>query len=168
MEKETDKNEGEAPSAEEKTGAEAELEKLKHDMLLQRADFENIRRRLEKQKQEDVAYASFNLVRELLDVVDNLELALSHAPEGDPMRKGVVMVLEGMLKTLSKFGVKKTGAKGEQFNPQLHEAFSMVCDETKPDNSVTEVVRAGYVFNDRLVRAAGVLVNRLPHDDAAA
>jgi molecular chaperone GrpE len=147
--------------------AESEIEKLKHELLLNRADFENIRRRLEKEKQDDVKYASFQLVRDLLEVLDNMELALNHAAEGDPMRKGVEMVLEGMQKTLLKYGVRKIGLKGEPFNPQLHEAFTMAADTALPDNVVLEVARPGYLLHDRLLRAAGVIVNRHPHDTAA-
>jgi molecular chaperone GrpE len=145
---------------------ESDVEKLKHELLLQRADFENARRRLEKQKQDDVKYASLPLVRDLVHSVDNLELALSHATEDDPMRKGVAMVLDGMLKTLAKFDIKKVGEKGEKFNPSLHEAFSMATDPGLPDESIIEVARPGYIFHDRLIRAAGVIVNRIHKDEA--
>jgi molecular chaperone GrpE len=160
--KETPKDGESAPPKEPGTETPmADIDKLKHELLLQRADFENTRRRLEKQKLDEVKYASLPLVRELVQVVDNLELALNHATQDDPMRKGVVMVLDGMLKTLAKFDVKKTGAKGEKFDPTLHEAFSVVANPDLPDDSVAEVTRAGYVFHDRLIRAAGVIVNRL-------
>ena len=163
----------EAAGASPKAEAEAEspslteVEKLRHELLLQRADFENARRRLEKQKHDEVKYAPTALVRELVHVVDNLELALNHATEEDPMRKGVVMVLDGMLKTLAKFEVKKTGAKGERFDPSLHEAISVTSDPALPDDSVAEVARPGYTFHGRLIRAAGVVVNRLPHKEEA-
>ncbi|MBI3580674.1 MAG: nucleotide exchange factor GrpE [Nitrospinae bacterium] len=151
--------------AEAEPSARSELEKLRHEILLQRADFINVRRRLEKQMHDEVRYASTALVRELVQVVDHLELALNHATEDDPMRKGVALVLDGMLKTLAKFEVRKTGAKGEKFDPSRHEAVSVVSDPALADDVVAEVVRPGYTFHDRLIRAAGVLVNRLPHDD---
>ncbi len=169
--KETDAEPAEAYEAAPKPGAEAgpsaqsELEKLRHEILLQRADFINARRRLEKQTQDEVRYAPTALVRELVQEVDHLELALNHATEDDPMRKGVALVLDGMLRTLAKFEVKKTGAKGEKFDPSRHEAVSVVFDPALSDDVVAEVVRPGYMFHDRLIRAAGVLVNRLPHED---
>lgn len=153
------------PVAEAGPPAQSELEKLRHEILLQRADFINARRRLEKQMHDEVRYAPAGLVRELVQVVDHLELALNHATEDDPMRKGVALVLDGMLRTLAKFEVKKTGAKGEKFDPGRHEAVSVVSDPALSDDVVAEVVRPGYTFHDRLIRAAGVLVNRLPHDD---
>lgn len=153
------------PVAEAGPSAQSELEKLRHEILLQRADFINARRRLEKHMQDEVRYAPAALVRELVQVVDHLELALNHATEDDPMRKGVALVLDGMLRTLAKFDVKKTGAKGEKFDPSLHEAVSVVCDPVLSDDVVAEVVWPGYTFHDRLIRAAGVLVNRLPHED---
>lgn len=146
-------------------GSGSEIDKLKHELLLQRADFENTRRRLEKQKLDEVKYAAMPLVRDLTQVLDNMEFALNHANEDDPMRKGVVMVMDGMLKTLAKFGVVKTGTKGEKFNPALHEAISVVSDPDLPDDSVAEVARAGYLFHDRLIRAAGVVVNRVQSDE---
>ncbi len=149
--------------ADEVAALKEDIEKLRHEMLLQRADLENTRKRLERQKQEELKYAELPLVRDLIVVVDNLELALNHAEKDDPMRQGVSMVLDGLLKTLSKFHVERIAAKGGKFNPSLHEAFSVVCDINLADDMVIEEARSGYLFHDRLVRAAGVIVNRHPH-----
>jgi molecular chaperone GrpE len=141
----------------------AQMDKLRHETLLQRADLENTRKRLERQKQEDMKYAALPMARELVVVVDNLELALNHASKDDPMRQGVSLVLDGILKTFSKFHIERIKAKGEKFNPSLHEAFSVVGDANMPDDTVIEEPRPGYLLHDRLVRAAGVIVNRHPH-----
>lgn len=145
----------------------AEIEKLKHEYLLQRADFENMRRRMDRQKQEELKYAALPLVRELVVVIDTLELALSHAPQDDPMRQGVAMVLDGMLKTLGRFGVERIKSVGQVFDPTKHEALASLCDPARADNTVLEERRPGYLFHERLVRPAGVAVNRFPHPQEA-
>ncbi len=153
----------EAASKAESEALKAEIDKLNHDLLLQRADFENMRKRLERQKLEDVKYAPLPMVRELVTVIDTMELALTHAKEDDPMRQGVAMVLDGFLKTMERFGVRRIEAAGKPFDPKEHEAMGMLCDESRPDGMVLAVARPGYLLHERLVRPAGVMVNRLPH-----
>ncbi|MBI5179361.1 MAG: nucleotide exchange factor GrpE [Nitrospinae bacterium] len=140
-----------------------EAAKLKHELLLARADFENARRRIEKQKQDELKYSALPLARDLAVVLDNLELALNHAAQDDPMRQGVAMVLDGMMKTLAKFNIERIQAKGTKFNPSLHEALLVTSDINQPDDMVVSEGRAGYLLHDRLIRPAGVIVNRHPH-----
>ncbi len=154
-------------SADGKEALEAEVEKLRYDLLLQRADFENTRKRLERQKEEDVKYAAMPMARELVTVLDTLEIALTHATADDPMRQGVGMVFDSFLKTLEQFNVRRIDAAGQPFDPKLHEAMGMLADPSKPDNAVLSVQRPGYLLYDRLLRPAGVLVNRLPHPSEA-
>lgn len=153
----------EAAAAAEKEALKAEVEKLRYEMLLQRADFENTRKRLERQKEEDVKYAALPMARQLVTVLDTLEIALTHATADDPMRQGVGMVFDSFLKTLEQFNVRRVEAAGQPFDPKLHEAMGMLIDPAKPDNTVLSVQRPGYMLHDRLVRPAGVLINRLPH-----
>ncbi len=138
---------------------EKEIDKLKNDILIQMADFENARKRIEKLKREDVKYASLPLMRELLTVVDNLELALSYAKEDDPMREGVSLALDGMKKSLEQFQLKPIKAVGEEFDPSLHEAVYTVNDPEKNDEVILEEQRVGYILHDRVVRASIVVVN---------
>lgn len=161
----TRKEESPSPEAAgaEKEPLEAEVEKLRHELLLQRADFENMRKRLERQKEDDVKYAALPMARELVTVLDTLEIALTHATRDDPMRQGVGMVFDSFLKTLEQFNVRRIEAAGQPFDPKLHEAMGMLADPSKPDNTVLAVQRPGYMLHDRLVRPAGVLINRLPH-----
>lgn len=154
-------------AAAEKAALEAEVGKLRYELLLQRADFENTRKRLERQKEEDVKYAALPMARELVTVIDTLEIALTHATADDPMRQGVGMVFDSFLKTLEQFNVRRIEAAGQRFDPKLHEAMGMLVDPSKPDHTVLSVQRPGYMFHDRLVRPAGVLVNRLPHQAEA-
>ncbi len=150
-----------------KEALEAAVEKLRYDLLLQRADFENTRKRLERQKEEDVKYAAMPMARELVTVLDTLEIALTHATADDPMRQGVGMVFDSFLKTLEQFNVRRIDAAGQPFDPKLHEAIGMLADPSKPDNTVLSVQRPGYMLHDRLLRPAGVLVNHLPHHSEA-
>ncbi len=160
--KEAEKPEGLVQKLAEK---EKEVEKLKNDILLQMADFENARKRIEKHKREDLKYASLPIMRELLTVVDNLELALNYAQEDDPMREGVSLALDGMKKALEKFHLKPIKAVGEKFDPSLHEAVYAGNDSKKENNVILEEQRIGYMLHDRVVRASGVVVNRRPDPD---
>lgn len=153
----------EEAAAAEQEALKAEVEKLRYDLLLQRADFENTRKRLERQKEEDVKYAALPMARELVTVIDTLEIALTHATADDPMRQGVGMVFDSFLKTLEQFNVKRIEAAGQPFDPKLHEAMGVLADPSKPDDTVISVQRPGYIYHERLVRPAGVLINRLPH-----
>jgi len=174
MNKETDpveisdeaKEENQTPV--EETSAEEKLKtkvaELSDTLLREKAETENIRKRLHKQKLTEVKYASLPLIRELLIVVDNLELALKYADNDDPLKEGVAMALDGMKKVFSQYGLSQIKGEGENFDPTLHEALSAGSNAEKPDNEILEVVKTGYLFHDRLVRAAGVVVNHPPAD----
>jgi len=152
----------EPPSAEETL--KAKVAELSDTLLREKAETENIRKRLHKQKLTEVKYASLPLIRELLIVVDNLELALKYADNDDPLKEGVAMALDGMKKVFSQHGLSQIKGEGEIFDPTLHEALSAGSNAEKLDNEILEVVKAGYLFHDRLVRAAGVVVNHPPAD----
>ena len=128
---------------------------------------ENTRKRLEKQKLEAIRYASLPLMRELLTVIDNLELALQYAAEDDPLRSGVNMALDGLKKTLSGHNCKPVRSVGEKFDPAFHEALTTAHDPDKDDDVIIEEHRTGYMLHDRVVRAAGVIVNKKPIEPEA-
>jgi len=174
----TDKN-GELP-AEEKNGhaqetdagreksenenekIKARIEELQNSLLLQRADFENARKRIEKQKREELKYASLPFMRELLAVVDSLELALSYAGENDPLQKGVSMALDKIKKIFKDYNLEPIKAVGEEFDPSRHEAISVRHDDDTDDNVIVEEQRVGYMLLDRVVRASRVVINNRP------
>ena len=139
-----------------------EVDKLKDEQLRDRAEMENTRKRLEKHKLEAVRYASLPLMRELLTVIDNLELALQYAAEDDPLRSGVNMALDGMKKTLTDHNCKPIKSVGQKFDPAFHEALTTMHHADKDDDVILEEHRTGYVLHDRVVRAAGVIVNKIP------
>ena len=145
---------------------EAEVASLKDQLLRSLAEMENSRKRLEKQKHDALKYASLPLMRDLLLVMDNLELALKYADQKDPLRDGVNMALDGMKKTLEQHHLKPIKTSGEKFDPVCHEAVSIHQNPDVEDNVIIEEQRVGYLLHDRVVRPSGVVVNRKPEKAA--
>jgi len=154
--------EAEEPTADEAEKLRGELEKLKDEMLRLRADFDNARKRIEKQKRDDLKYSSLPLISELLTVVDHLELALKYAPEDDPLRQGVNLALGDMKKVLNNYHLEPIESLGKEFDPSLHEALSVTHDHAKGDNIIIAEQRVGYKLFDRVVRPSRVVVNKQP------
>lgn len=139
----------------------SQVEKLKDDLLRSRAETENTRKRIEKQKRDEIKYASLPLIRDLLGVIDNLELALKYADKDDPLREGVSMALDGMKKVLECHHLATVKAIGEKFDPSLHEAVSIHSDSDIENDVIIEEQKVGYKLHDRVVRASVVVVNRV-------
>jgi len=142
---------------EEKKRAEDYLNRLKY---LQ-ADFENYRKRMEKEKGEIVNREKMRLITRLLVVLDELELAIKNgkdAEEKDILVEGVEMVFNKFQKLLCEEGLCEIEALGKTFNPELHEASLMVQTDDHPNNTVIEEVRKGFMLNGRVVRPSTVKV----------
>lgn len=125
------------------------------------ADLENYRKRVFREKEEIAQATSERLLKELLDVKDHLELALSHSRESAEvkgLREGVQLTLKQLGKFLEKFGVKELQALGEMFDPAFHEAIHQEEGAEYKPGSVVHVYQKGYLFNDRLLRPARVTV----------
>ncbi|MDQ0286455.1 molecular chaperone GrpE [Desulfofundulus luciae] len=125
------------------------------------ADFENYRRRINREREEWFKYASQPLVAELLSVLDNFERALA-AREEDPARvvAGVEMIYRQLKEILTREGLSPVPAVNEPFDPAKHEAIMQEETDAYPDNTVIEELRRGYYFKDRLLRPAMVKVAR--------
>jgi molecular chaperone GrpE len=133
--------------------------------LRERADLENYRKRVQKEKEEILKYGNESFIMEILPSVDNLERALEHAPEGEPdaVLEGVKLTLSLLMSTLKKFGVAPVEAeKGTPFNPAFHQAMSQVETAEQEPNTIVAVFQKGYLLNDRLLRAAMVTVAIAP------
>lgn len=131
----------------------------------ERADAENFRKRMLREKSEAVRFAAEPIVRDLLPVVDNLERAVEHAAgggNGQPLVEGVRMVLKSALDVLERHGVTRIDATGEQFDPARHEAIARVPDAEGEPNRVVQQFAPGYALHDRLLRAAQVGVSVKP------
>ena len=130
------------------------------------ADFENYKKRLAKEKADVIAYGNEELIKALLNVIDNLERALDHADADEdpkPLIEGVKLVHKQFLSCLEKFGVQFVDASpGDEFDPRLHQAIERVeSPDFTPGLIISEMLR-GYTLKDRLLRPALVVVSKGP------
>lgn len=162
-------NTPEASPGAEVSGNEAELQKIRaeRDSLLDRlaraqAEFENARRRAAKEQQEFRDFATVDAIKSLLPVIDSFERALQAKSEPGDFRAGVELIYKQLQDVLAKLGVRPIAAKGEQFDPHLHEAIEMVETPDAADHEILEEWQRGYKFKDRLLRPAMVKVAKNP------
>jgi molecular chaperone GrpE len=147
-------------------GLQAELDKNKDQMLRALADAENARKRSVKEREDASRFAISGFARDLLSVADNLRRALEAIPAeamaADPHLKnlndGVEATERELLKSFEKNGLRKINPAGEPFNPNFHEVMYEAAGTGKPAGTVIQVMEAGYVLNDRLLRPARVAV----------
>ena len=127
----------------------------------ERADLENYRKRVQREKEEILKYGNESLLLEILPVIDSMERALSHASEEPHMAviEGVRLTHAMLLSTLKRFGVTPIEtSSGSPFDPAFHQAMRQVETTELPPNTVVEELQKGYLINDRLLRAALVSV----------
>lgn len=131
------------------------------DMFLrQAAEFENMKKRLQKEQDDFKKFAYEKLVEELLPAIDNLEMTLTHIQdESDPIASGVILTVKQMLQSLEKHGVMQISGEGEDFDPNLQEAIGTEAVEGMESGKVTKVHRKGYSLHGKLLRAAMVTVS---------
>lgn len=160
---------GEAVDREEATAvheelrkAVAEKDKFQDLWVRARADFENLKKRLERDRDEERFRAGSELARDLLPVVDNLERALAGAPKSDPFREGIALVLRQFTDCLKKAGLEQIEALGSSFNPVFHEAVATEPTSNLPPNHVIDEVQRGYLFMGRVLRPSLVRVSVSP------
>lgn len=141
---------------------EQSLAEAKDQSLRATAEAQNVRRRAEQEAEKARKFALEKFVKDLLPVVDSLEKALESMQEGasDVHREGVSMTLKMQLDVLNKFGVESIEPQGEPFDPQVHEAMTMVPNPDLEPNTVMDVMQKGYLLNGRLVRPAMVVVSQ--------
>jgi molecular chaperone GrpE len=135
-----------------------EIADLRNRSMRTLADFDNFRKRSERERQEARRYALFEPLRDFLDVVDNLDLALSSEGSVEDLKRGVEMIHRQMQELLRRHGVKEVPAAGEPFDPAVHEAVSREEDPAVQTPTVTGELRRGYMMHDRLLRPAMVKV----------
>lgn len=144
-----------------------EYEELYDRFLRATADFENFKKRAEKEKIDRIKFANEDLVRELLPVVDNLERALTSSESSEDtesIRKGIEIILEQVLKTLKKFGLVSYASLGEKFDPTRHEAVEQVESTEHEASTIIHELQKGYFLNGRLLRPALVAVTKHPEE----
>jgi molecular chaperone GrpE len=159
------RNEGAPVSRGELDQLQAEYEQLKkeRDGLIDRlarmqADFENARKRAEKEKADFRDYATGSVVEQFLPVLDNFELALKSAGTTEQLKAGVELIVKQMEEILRGFQVQPVATVGQEFDPRHHEAMGSVEREDLPDQQVAEEIRKGYRLREKLLRPALVRV----------
>ncbi|HYG63084.1 MAG TPA: nucleotide exchange factor GrpE [Thermoanaerobaculia bacterium] len=135
-----------------------EVADLRNRSMRTLADFDNFRKRSERERQEARRYALFEPLRDFLDVVDNLDLALASEGSVEDLKRGVEMIQRQMQELLRRHGVKEVPAAGEPFDPAVHEAVSREEDPAVKAPTVSAELRRGYMMHERLLRPAMVKV----------
>lgn len=141
---------------------QAELEEQQQRVLRTQADFDNFRRRTQKEKEDLAKYASSLLITELLPVIDNFERALSTGtdnPEVSSYAKGVEMIFRQLEGVLKAEGLEEMNSVGQPFNPEYHQAIMQVESDEYEEGIVVEEVQKGYKLKDRVLRPAMVKVS---------
>ena len=154
----TEQAQGERVSEVEKLRAERDL--LVDRMARMQAEFDNARKRAQREQQDYRDYALTDTVKTLIPVMDSFDRALQSSPEKSEFHLGVELIHKQLLDALTKIGVQPVKAKGQQFDPRFHEAIEMVDTEDAKDNEVIDELQRGYKLKDRLLRPAMVRVAR--------
>ncbi|MBN8236686.1 nucleotide exchange factor GrpE [Halobacillus kuroshimensis] len=140
-----------------------EKEELNNRLVRLQADYDNFRRRTQKEKEADRKYRSQSLIEELIPALDNFDRALQVEVDSDAAKNlanGMKMVYDQFKSALEKEGVEVIPAQGEEFDPHLHQAVMQVEDENYESNIVVEELQKGYRLKDRVIRPSMVKVNQ--------
>jgi molecular chaperone GrpE len=150
----------------------AELEaqvKEWHDKFLRKAaEFENFKRRTENDQFNLINYAAESFITKLLPVIDDFERSLQHIDNDssvDAVKEGIKLVYEKLLKVLDEQGVKKMKVKGEPFNVDYHDALMQRKDDSVPPHTILEEIEKGYLYRDKVIRHAKVIVSEETSSD---
>lgn len=146
----------------ERDGLRVERDELRETLLRRQAEFENFRKRTERERIEQSQYASMEVVGDLLPILDDFERALS-ADSGSPeYAKGVQMIYQRMAESLKKTGLEPIETNGKAFDPHLHQAIERVETSDAADNTVIGEFQRGYSFKGKLLRPSMVRVAVAP------
>ena len=166
------KNSDEGNNPEDKDdhkGVEDQLNEQKDKVLRLSAEFENFKKRKQREIDEFKKFANETVFRQLLSVVDNLERAIDSATDAvdeTNLLEGVKLTHKEILKLFESFNVKRIEADNQPFDPNFHQAVTHAQDNDVPDNTVTNVLQKGYLLHDRLLRPAMVVVSKKVEEQA--
>lgn len=141
---------------------EQAIKDLNNEMLKQRADLENTKKRLEKERVIERKYSAMNFAKHILTPMDNFELALNHIEEKEEtkaLKEGMTMIIKQFAKVLEDEGVSEVGHKDEEHDPNFHQAIMTEKIDGVEPNKVVDVLQKGYLFKDRLIRPAIVKIS---------
>ena len=136
------------------------VKSLEEKILRAQAEIENVRKTSQKEILKARIYASESLAKELLSPIDNLQRALEHSDQDVP-KSLIELVTKEINQAFSNNNVKEINPIGEKFNPNFHEALSVLEDQKKDPDEVLEVIQKGYLIEDRVIRPALVVVNKI-------
>ncbi|MBI1955787.1 MAG: nucleotide exchange factor GrpE [Acidobacteria bacterium] len=141
---------------------EAERRQLTDQLLRKQAEFENLRKRLSREKEEFLQYSLFDTVKSFLPILDGFELALASDGGGEDYRKGIELIYQQLCSTLQKLGLEVMEVKGREFDPHLQEAIATVETDQYAEHQIVEEVQRGYLFKQRVLRPAWVIIAKHP------
>lgn len=135
-----------------------EIEDIKDSLIRLQADFSNYKTRVEKERSDIIKYASEDLMKEILPVIDNFERALDSMDNDNSYYEGVQLIYKQILDVLSNNGLKEIIAEGEVFDPNVHHAVIMEESDDQDSETVKEVLQKGYTLNEKVIRPSMVKV----------
>jgi molecular chaperone GrpE len=152
---------GSQETGESKSQDTSVVDELNNKYLRLYAEFDNYRKKVNKDREELAKYGNESLIYELLPIIDSLELALKHAADDSQVGivQGVQMTLKELHRTLEKFGVSKIEAAGKRFDPSIHHAMTQVERDDIDEKMVAEELRSGYLYREKVLRPSLVAVS---------
>ncbi len=151
------------PEQQEVENLKRERDDLYDRLLRKQAEFDNFRKRMEREKSEYMQFASADLIKELLNALDSFDLAIRTASKdgkgGESTLRGFELISKQLQDTLARFGLKPLEVKGKTFDPNFHQAVATKPTNDVEENTVIEEMRKGYTLNGRLLRPAMVSVS---------
>jgi molecular chaperone GrpE len=153
--------EPQSPEQQTNENLKKERDSLYDRLLRKQAEFENYKKRIDREKSDFMQFASSELMKELLTVLDSFDLALQNAAKdgGETTLRGFELIYKQLQDTLARFGLKPIEARGKKFDPNYHQAVSTEVSENVEENTVIQEMRKGYTLNGRLLRPAMVSVS---------
>ncbi len=145
-----------------------EKEELNNKYLQALAEMQNYRKRADSELSSHLKYASFNVCRELIKVLDNLDRAIDHGSKDESMKAfldGFIMIRKQFYQELEKEGVKSFEVLGKPFDPNIMTSLAVVNDNTKADGEVVSQFLKGYMYKDRVLRPASVVINEVLEEE---
>jgi len=141
---------------------EVKVNELQDQLLRKAAEFENYKRRTENDQLNLLSFAAESFITKILPVIDDFERSLDHISDADSaeaIKEGIMLVYDKLIKILDEQGVKKIDSVGKPFNVEYHDALMQVKDDTVPAHTVVEEVEKGYMYKDKVIRHAKVIVS---------
>lgn len=156
-----------AEEYEQLKNAKAESDEKQKQMLYKMAEYDNLKKRADREKKDFLKYANESLVKDLVPVLDSIDQAVGAAQEAKietaegftALREGVELIQKQLLGSLEKRGVSVIDTEGEIFDPQKHEAVSMAPSDNVPQNNIIQAFQKGYTLHDRVIRPSMVVVS---------